>query len=69
MRRSSLKNKRLGRRDFLRRGALTGLGVGLLPLGSAASAVKKSAAQVQRYVPLSRSGIKMSDVSFGIKEL
>ncbi len=61
----SKKDKRLGRREFLRRSALAGLGVGLLPLTGAAPSVGQAAAQVRRYVSLGRTGIKMSDISFG----
>ena len=61
----SKKGKRLGRREFLRRSALAGLGVGLLPLSGAVPSVVKTEAQVRRYVSLGSTGIKMSDISFG----
>lgn len=61
----SKKGKWLGRREFLRRSALAGLGVGLLPLSGAAPSAGQAAAQVRRYVSLGRTGIKMSDISFG----
>ncbi len=61
----SKKGKRLGRREFLRRSALAGLGVGLLPLSGAVPSAGKAEAQVRRYVSLGSTEIKMSDISFG----
>ena len=65
----SKKDKPLGRREFLRRSALAGLGVGLLPLSGATPSAGQAAAQVRRYVSLGRTGIKMSDISFGSSRL
>ncbi len=65
----SKKDKPLGRREFLRRSALAGLGVGLLPLSGATPSAGQTAAQVRRYVSLGRTGIKMSDISFGSSRL
>jgi len=59
----------LDRREFLRRSALAGLGAGLLSLPGVASAAPPAAAQVRRYVPLGRTGIRMADVSFGSSRL
>ena len=54
------------RRAFLRDGALTGLGVGLLPLAGRA---EEASPRVRRYVPLGRTGLQISDVSFGSSRL
>ncbi len=56
----------LGRREFLKRGALAGIGVGLLPLAEAAASTPPSGPpQVRRYSMLGRTGLKISDISFG----
>jgi uncharacterized protein len=56
----------LNRREFLRRGALAGLGVGLLPLASAAaSTATAESPHVRAYRTLGRTGLKISDISFG----
>jgi uncharacterized protein len=54
----------LDRRDFLKRGALASLGVGLLSFAGKAVAAVPSAG-VGRYAPLGRTGMKISDISFG----
>ena len=59
----------LDRREFLRKGALTGLGAALYPLTAAARPRGQSKVEVRRYVPLGRTGIKMSDISFGSSRL
>jgi uncharacterized protein len=57
--------KRLwGRREFLQNGALAGLGLGLLPRFERISATGPAPAPA-RYHELGRTGIKMSDISFG----
>jgi predicted aldo/keto reductase-like oxidoreductase len=56
----------LDRREFLKRGALAGLGVGLLPLASAAaSAAAAQPPRVRAYRMLGRTGLRISDISFG----
>ena len=56
----------IGRRRLLQQGMLAGLGLGALPRrASAAQPPARSGATVQRYVTLGRTGIKISDVSFG----
>ena len=52
----------LGRREFLKRTALAGLGAGLLGL---APGTAQAAPQVHRYNPLGKTGLKVSDISFG----
>src|SRR6266852_5337792 len=55
----------LGRRELLQRGALAGLGMGLLPLRASAQPAARAGANVQRYVTLGRTGMQVSDISFG----
>jgi len=54
----------IDRREFLRRSALTGIGLGLYPLGASAAD-----AGVQRKVRLGRTGLEISDISFGASRL
>lgn len=62
-------NAKLKRRAFLRQGALTSVGMGLLPLTGRAQSLPQTSAEVRRYVPLGNTGIKMSDISFGASRL
>src|SRR5713101_6544287 len=59
------KNDRLGRRELLQRGALAGLGMSLLPLRASAQPAGRAGTKVQRYVTLGRTGMQISDISFG----
>jgi aryl-alcohol dehydrogenase-like predicted oxidoreductase/NAD-dependent dihydropyrimidine dehydrogenase PreA subunit len=59
----------IGRREFLKRGALAGLGIGLAPLAGTAAASIPPKAQVRRYSELGRTGMKISDISFGASRL
>jgi predicted aldo/keto reductase-like oxidoreductase len=56
---------RLDRREFLRRGALTGVGLGLLPLAPARSATEAEPPRVRRRVRLGRTGLELPDIGFG----
>src|ERR1700684_3403243 len=59
-----------GRREFLKRGVLAGVGVSILPLAGAASAsVEAAAPRVRRYSTLGRTGLRISDISFGSSRL
>lgn len=60
---------RLNRRAFLRHGTLAGLGLGFLAGGQPAEALAQSKAEVRHYVPLGKTGITMSDISFGASRL
>ncbi|MEE9275103.1 MAG: aldo/keto reductase [bacterium] len=61
------KNPPLGRREFLRRSALTGLALGCAPLAAVSSAA--AAPGVRRYNTLGRTGMRISDISFGSSRL
>ncbi len=66
MKRRRVHDDTFDRREFLRRGALAGLGVGLLPLASAAaSSATQASPRVRAYRTLGRTGLKISDISFG----
>lgn len=57
------KNKPTSRREFLKQGALAGVGVGLLPILSANASIPPG--QVRRLAPLGKTGLNISDISFG----
>jgi predicted aldo/keto reductase-like oxidoreductase len=59
----------IGRREFLKTGVLAGVGVSILPLAGAANASLEAAPQVRRYSTLGRTGLKISDISFGASRL
>ena len=58
-------DRRLGRRQLLQQGALAGLGLSALPRRAAAAPAPRGGSTVQRYVTLGRTGMKISDISFG----
>jgi predicted aldo/keto reductase-like oxidoreductase len=58
-----------GRREFLKRGVLAGVGVSILPLAGSASASLETAPQIRRYSTLGRTDLKISDISFGASQL
>jgi predicted aldo/keto reductase-like oxidoreductase len=54
------------RREFLKHSALAGVGAGLLPmLGAREAAASIPPGEVRRYSPLGKTGLKISDISFG----
>ena len=59
----------IGRREFIRSGALAGLGVGLATLAGPMSAAIPPTPQVGRYAQLGRTGMKIADISFGADRL
>lgn len=59
----------IGRREFLKRGVLAGVGVSILPLTGSARAALEAAPKVRRYATLGRTGLKISDISFGASRL
>ncbi len=58
----------IDRREFLKRGALAGASVGLLPLASGA-ALAAEEPQVRRLRTLGRTGLRISDIGFGSSSL
>jgi predicted aldo/keto reductase-like oxidoreductase len=63
------RSRTIGRREFIKTGAMAGLGVGLATLTGSASASVPRTPQVRRYAPLGRTGMKISDISFGADQL
>jgi predicted aldo/keto reductase-like oxidoreductase len=55
----------LCRRELLQRGALVGLGLSVLPLRAWAQPAGRAPARVERYATLGRTGMRVSDISFG----
>jgi uncharacterized protein len=68
-RKHSRRLRAIGRREFIRSATLAGLGVGLATLTGSASAAIASAPEVRRYAPLGRTGMRISDISFGADRL
>ena len=62
------RSRSIGRREFIKSGALAGIGIGLV-LADPASASVSHAPQVRRYSPLGRTGMHISDISFGADRL
>ncbi|HYB90830.1 MAG TPA: aldo/keto reductase [Candidatus Binataceae bacterium] len=66
-----MKNSRrariLGRREFIKSGALASLAVGLLPIAGASPTPLSP--QVRRYAALGSTAMKISDISFGASRL
>jgi predicted aldo/keto reductase-like oxidoreductase len=66
----SWKNVAQTRREFLKRSAIAGVGAGLLPmLGGSEAAASIPPGEVRSYSPLGKTGIKISDISFGASRL
>lgn len=59
--------KRIGRREFIRTGALASIGLGLGPLSAATSVREESC--IRRYSAVGRTGMHISDISFGADRL
>jgi uncharacterized protein len=59
----------IGRREFLKASVLAGVGVSILPLAGGAHASVEAASHVRRYSTLGRTGLKISDISFGASRL
>jgi predicted aldo/keto reductase-like oxidoreductase len=59
----------IGRREFLKRGVLAGVGVSILPLAGAAGASVEAPPHVRRFSTLGRTGLKISEISFGASRL
>jgi uncharacterized protein len=61
--------KEIGRREFIKTGTLAGIGLGLGALGGSAAATVPDKPRVHRYSPLGRTGMQISDISFGADRL
>jgi uncharacterized protein len=61
--------KEIGRREFIRTGTLAGLGLGLGALGTTAVAALPDKRLIRRYWPVGRTGMQISDISFGADRL
>src|SRR5204863_8740935 len=59
----------MNRRELLQLGALGTVGAGVLPRATSAQPARRTGAHVRRYATLGRTGIKMSDISFGASML
>jgi len=59
----------MDRRRLLQIGTLGALGTSMLPRRGAAQPARRAGARVQRYAPLGRTGLKISDISFGSSQL
>jgi uncharacterized protein len=59
----------IGRREFIRSGALAGLGVGLAALTGTADASVPPEPRIRRYAALGRTGMRIADISFGADRL
>lgn len=57
------------RREFLQTGVFAAVGSGLGPRRASARATRRADAHVQRYATLGRTGMKISDISFGASRL
>jgi predicted aldo/keto reductase-like oxidoreductase len=58
----------IDRREFLRRGAATGMGLGLLPLAEARATIPPRP-EIRRRVVLGRTGLEVPDIGFGTSRL
>jgi uncharacterized protein len=61
--------KDIGRREFIKTGTLASLSLGLGALGSAAAEAALERPRVRRYSALGRTGMQISDISFGADRL
>src|SRR5713101_6697853 len=61
--------KEIGRREFIKTGTLAGIGLGLGALGGFAAASVPDKPRVRRYSTLGRTGMQISDISFGADRL
>jgi predicted aldo/keto reductase-like oxidoreductase len=61
-----MEDAKLDRREFLRRSAVTGVSLSVLPLTLAAAAEPP---RVRRHVTLGRTGLKIGDIGFGSSRL
>jgi predicted aldo/keto reductase-like oxidoreductase len=62
-------NEHLGRRQVLQQGLLAGVGMSILPYRASAQPTGRAGGSVQRYATLGRTGMRVSDISFGGSQL
>jgi predicted aldo/keto reductase-like oxidoreductase len=59
----------VNRREFLHTGAVAAVGLGLGPAAASAQTTRRAGPHVRRYATLGRTGLRVSDVSFGASRL
>ena len=59
----------MNRRELLHRGVLAAFGLSIRPLRASAQPARRAGARVQRYATLGRTGMLVSDISFGSSRL
>src|SRR5262245_21215162 len=59
----------MNRREFLQTGGLAVAGAGVAVPRTAAQTARRSGPHVRRYTPLGRTGLRLSDISFGASQL
>jgi predicted aldo/keto reductase-like oxidoreductase len=59
----------VNRREFLHAGAAAAVGLSIGPPSASAQAPRRAGAHVRRYVTLGRTGLRVSDISFGASRL
>ena len=59
----------MNRREVLQQGALAALGMSIRPVRASAQPAPRSGASVQRHATLGRTGMRVSDISFGSSRL
>ncbi len=59
----------MNRRELLQRGALAALGMSVVPRPASAQPAGRAGARVRRYASLGRTGMRVSDISFGSSRL
>ena len=59
----------MNRRELLQRGAFAAVGLGIGPHRASAQPAQRPGVHVQRYATLGRTGMKISDISFGASRL
>jgi predicted aldo/keto reductase-like oxidoreductase len=59
----------VNRREFLHTGAVAAVGLGLGPPAASAQATRRAGPHVRRYAILGRTGLRVSDISFGASRL
>jgi predicted aldo/keto reductase-like oxidoreductase len=61
--------KWIGRREFIKTGTLASIGFGLAPFGTSAADAIREKSRIRRYSTLGKTGMHISDISFGADRL